>query len=276
MWDDGCTEDCQVCIDGSCVVPADPGCTSPQEAEKDGECFTGECVCPSETPTECGANCCTEEQSCSDKNVCCDAVEADADNCETTEVDEETGCEEIVSKCEEGEICNGKGKCCPELEEPEFPACYELKDEDGDGCSTYVNKCGELGCAADGSGCCEFEEPSCDDCKKPEIVNGCYTGECIDCPECTYTFGADNDSLQCGEDYCYCTEIQLYWCANGQEAFTICCNPKDGGCSGLGCQPIDFWKNKDLSGECVAVSSDIEIDAETGLPVPVETSQYFI
>ena len=228
---------------------------------------------------------CTGENECVD-GICCKKVTADESKCEYIEKGSD-GCPVVENECSEGLECNGAGKCCPKLELPEgatSDACYTATDTDSDGCNdTYVLNCGDFGCKSDYSACCTTPAATdCGNCQKPEIgSDGCYTGACRACTEeenCTYEFGttgkdsSETAILKCFEDYCFCTEMQLYYCSSGQAAYTICCNPNaDPGCSGLGCQPKDFWMNLDASGECInTVSGGPETDPITGLPVVPE------
>lgn len=277
-----CTSECKLLTTDTngCAVCSDSDCFEPRV------CNNGSCECPEGTPS--GADDATCE--CPTPTL---PEGANGEGCYELKDEDADDCNEYVFKC--GDLgCKTDGSaCCPELTLPEgatSDACYTATDTDSDGCNdTYVLNCGDLGCKSDYSACCTTPAATdCGNCQKPEVgSDGCYTGGCRACTEeenCTYEFGTTGkDStetaiLKCFEDYCFCTEMDLFYCSSGQAAYTICCNPNAApGCSGLGCQPKDFWMNLDASDECInTVSGGPELD-EDGLPiVDEETTQYSV
>jgi hypothetical protein len=194
---------------------------------------------------------CEDIDNCGCEDLICGGCQQP--NYETCSCDPKPNCE-----CPEGTPAGADPETC-ECATPSLPegvtsdGCYELKDNNNDGCDEYVFKCGELGCAEDGSGCCAVAKPECKDCEKPIMENGCYTGEC-EFDE-TLTYEVWGHTLKCNEDVCFCTTKQLYYCANGAAAYTICCNPRNGGCGKCdpGWHPDAYWFMYDLGDKCLAV-----------------------
>ena len=102
-------------------------------------------------------------------------------------------------------------------------------------------------------------DETCDIC---QVLNPA-TNECerVECPDGderwteVATIGTDGKPLCCAfmgtpalenMDQCLCVYKQLYTCATGEEAFSICCHPRDYECqNNIGCAPPSWWRRKD-------------------------------
>jgi hypothetical protein len=219
--------------------------------------FGGENPVPGPVPEVC-------DPACGDDECCNNGVCEACENPEPVICDESkktSPCDECVDgvwvyPCiEKCQVCDEESKECKVEADPGCSAPkVALTDEEG----CFTGGCGcPNGTDTLTGACCTGTAPeSCPICKSPEIVNGCYTGECIADESLTYDLWGEETS--CGEDICVCVERQLYYCSTGKASFTICCDPKDPECSSLDCKPNTAWKKMDKTGQGCSIVETTE------------------
>ena len=118
-------------------------------------------------------------------------------------------------------------------------------------------------CEPDPDPCCGLEGTAlaccqsgltCGECEKANYE----TCSCEEDPEGTYT--AWGQTLECDEHYCFCRTLDLYYCGTSSYAYTICCDPRNGGCGDEDCMSDAYWITRDLTGICIPTSGGPDTD----------------